>query len=108
MHTIHIQNIEIITILFYCLKATDMHKTSIMSNRLLHVSKNSIWIAHILTEYFINCDPSTELQENCLYQFISEHKNMHMHTHKTDRDTENQPMDTSINVESVWGMLLNC
>jgi hypothetical protein len=56
----------------------------------LHVSKNSTWIAHSLPEYehFINCDQSTEVKDNCLYQFISEHKNMHTHTHTRETDED--------------------
>ena len=73
-------------------KLQDMHKTSIMSNRLLHVSNNPIWIAHTLPEYenFINCDQSTEVKDNCLFQFISEHKNMHTHTHTHTQERDGQ------------------
>jgi hypothetical protein len=53
-----------------------MHKTSIMSNTVLHVSKNSIQIAHSLPEYenVINSDQSTGVKDNYLYQFTSEYK----------------------------------
>jgi len=74
----------------FCFTVWKLQDIHIMANRLLHVSKNSIWIAHSLPEYenFINCDQSTEVKDNCLYQFISEHKNMHTHTHTHKRDRQ--------------------
>jgi hypothetical protein len=90
----HIRQTRLWSFCFTVWKLQDMHKTSTTSNRRLHVSKHSIWIAHSLPEYenFINCDQSTEVKDNCLHQVISKHKNMHTHTHtrETDKDRISQ------------------